>query len=374
MITHKAGVCLGAMNGEEVLVVDVRSSSSASSESGSSSSGEDSSSSSSVDSTSRVSSLWKEDELGNHLLVTCAENEAKFYKDRFARGSIGRCVWFKGHWITPNEFQAVSGRQSSKDWKRSIRMNGRCLKEYICEGLFKEHLKVCTCNICQGEDEELRKQEGVLALAAKRRRLSQAGVESSHSSHTSQQGMSDNDVGVALGVESGESDGQLHDVLKRKLSNSKSKRKKRGRPPKNQRVWSPSGEVAQEGSSNEEDEYRPSKIPHMILETNEADVVIDPSDYLPRRSGRAGKPSGYRTELGTYTNKPIDWDVEEVGEFLKLQGFAAYVDSFQEYDINGQSLFLLREHHLLERFNMKLGPTLRLLDTISRLQHPPVVF
>ncbi len=33
-------------------------------------------------------------------------------------------------------------------------------------------------------------------------------------------------------------------------------------------------EVAQEGSSNEEDEYRPSKIPHMILETNEADVVI----------------------------------------------------------------------------------------------------
>ena len=56
---------------------------------------------------------------------------------------------------------------------------------------------------------------------------------------------------------------------------------------------------------------------------------------------------------------------------MRLQGFADYADSFQEYDINGQSLFLLREHHLIEKFDMKLGPTLRLLDTIGRLRHPP---
>lgn len=94
---------------------------------------------------------------------------------------------------------------------------------------------------------------------------------------------------------------------------------------------------------------------------------------MPRRSRRSlhSKPSGYRTELGTYTHKPINWDTEEVAEFMRLQGFSDYADSFQEYDINGQSLFLLREHHLLEKFNMKLGPTLRLLDTISRLRHPP---
>ena len=104
-------------------------------------------------------------------------------------------------------------------------------------------------------------------------------------------------------------------------------------------------------------------------------MLADVSDYLPRRSGRSAhrKQIGYRTELGTYTNRPTDWDAEEVAEFLRLQGFAEYADSFQEYDINGQSLFLLREHHLLERFNMKLGPTLRLLDTIGRLRHPPAV-
>ena len=69
----------------------------------------------------------------------------------------------------------------------------------------------------------------------------------------------------------------------------------------------------------------------------------------------------------------MDWDAEEVAEFMRLQGFADYADTFQECDINGQSMFLLKEHHLLERFKMKLGPTLRLLDTITRLRHPPPI-
>ncbi len=238
------------MNGEELLVVDVEdsreSSSSGSSDSGSSSSGEDSSTSSSGDS---ASPLWKVDEVGEHLLVTCADNEAKFYKDRFARGSIGKCVWFKGRWITPNEFQAVSGRQSSKDWKRSIRLNGRCLKEFISEGLFREHLKTCTCKICQGEDNDLRRQEGVLALAAKRRRLSQAGMDnavgSSGPSFVNQGGASDDAdgrAGLGLGEESEES--EVEGTVERKLPGSgegDGAKRKRGRPPKNQRVWSPSG-------------------------------------------------------------------------------------------------------------------------------------
>ena len=273
------------MNGEEALLVAdgegeeeeeeasnviKESSSSASSETGSTSSGDDSSSSSSADSASRGSSLWREDELGEHLLVTCAENEAKLYKDRFARGSIGRCVWFKGRWITPNEFQAISGRQSSKDWKRSIRLNGRCLKEYIGEGLFVEHTKICRCRICQGGDEELRRQEGVLALAAKRRRLSQAGMESvtaahPHTAHALSQSFSDNDGngGVALGEEEEESPisdvGQVaaaEEAARRqqKLANSSVRKKKRGRPPKNHRVWSPSG--GEEGRERERERER----------------------------------------------------------------------------------------------------------------------
>ena len=118
--------------------------------------------------------LMQTDDYGDHFHVNCAGNAAKFYLNRFARGSIGRCVLFRSRWITPNEFQAISGRQSSKDWKRSIRLRGRCLKEYITQGLFQEHLKTCACQICSGEASEHLRLEGEMALAAKRRRLSQA--------------------------------------------------------------------------------------------------------------------------------------------------------------------------------------------------------
>lgn len=118
--------------------------------------------------------LMQTDEYGDHFHVNCAGNSAKFYLNRFARGSIGRCVLFRARWITPNEFQAISGRQSSKDWKRSIRLRGRCLKEYITQGLFQEHLKTCACQICSGEATEHLRLEGEMALAAKRRKLSQA--------------------------------------------------------------------------------------------------------------------------------------------------------------------------------------------------------
>ena len=121
-----------------------------------------------------AANLWELDEHGEFIVITCAENEAKLYRERFGRGSIGKSVLFRSRWLTPNEFQAVSGRQSSKDWKRSIRLKGRCLKEYINDGLFKEHEKSCMCKVCLGGDTELLRQEGVIALAAKRRRLSQA--------------------------------------------------------------------------------------------------------------------------------------------------------------------------------------------------------
>ncbi len=133
-------------------------SSSESSDTGSSSSSTSASSSSTGSEQqqhhSPFTNLFEVDEFGEYLKVACNTNEARFYLSRFARGSRGRCVLFRGRWITPNEFQAVSGRQSSKDWKRSIRLKGRCLKEYIAQGMFQEHPKSCTCRICAGEDAE----------------------------------------------------------------------------------------------------------------------------------------------------------------------------------------------------------------------------
>ena len=102
-------------------------------------------------------------------------------------------------------------------------------------------------------------------------------------------------------------------------------------------------------------------------------TLLDSSDFIPRRSRRSThrKHVGHRTELGTFTHKPSQWDTEEVSQFLQLQGYGQYSESFSNNEIDGQSMFLLREHHLMERFQMKLGPALTLINIISRLRHPP---
>ena len=161
------------MNGQCESGSEYDSSDSGSTNSSSSSAESSSSNEARHNSTTSSGMVWEADSFGEFIKVTCANNEAKFYRSRFARGSVGRSVLFGNCWMTPNEFQSVSGRQSSKDWKRSIRTNGRCLKEYINEGMLTEHSKTCSCAVCVGEDQTLRR-EGELALAAKRRRLSQA--------------------------------------------------------------------------------------------------------------------------------------------------------------------------------------------------------
>ncbi len=114
--------------------------------------------------------VWETDQHGDFITISCSENTAKLYRDRFARGSVGESVLFGGQWMTLNSFQSVSGRQSSKNWKRSIRTNGRCLFEYVMEGVLSEHSKSCICSLCDG----VLRREGEVAIATKRRRLSQA--------------------------------------------------------------------------------------------------------------------------------------------------------------------------------------------------------
>lgn len=43
-------------------------------------------------------------------------------------GGRGRCIKQGENWYSPTEFEAMAGRASSKDWKRSIRYAGRPLQ------------------------------------------------------------------------------------------------------------------------------------------------------------------------------------------------------------------------------------------------------
>ncbi|CAN7938325.1 unnamed protein product, partial [Ixodes hexagonus] len=85
------------------------------------------------------------------LLVRCRNVSGFLHKNKFGSGKYcgrGRCIKSGVRWYTPSEFEALCGRGSSKDWKRSIRYAGRTLLCLIEDGILMPHATSCTCAAC----------------------------------------------------------------------------------------------------------------------------------------------------------------------------------------------------------------------------------
>ncbi|XP_072888384.1 sterile alpha motif domain-containing protein 11 isoform X2 [Hemitrygon akajei] len=81
--------------------------------------------------------------------VECGENKALLYIHKLCQGSKGPSIRYRGEWLTPNEFQFVSGRETAKDWKRSIRHKGKSLKTLMSKGILQVHPPICDCPGCR---------------------------------------------------------------------------------------------------------------------------------------------------------------------------------------------------------------------------------
>ncbi len=86
------------------------------------------------------------------LDVECGPNKAKIYLSKLCQGSKGPCVLYNQAWLTPNEFQYVSGRETAKDWKRSIRHHGKSMKLLMAKGVMALNPPSCRCEACTGVD------------------------------------------------------------------------------------------------------------------------------------------------------------------------------------------------------------------------------
>ena len=78
------------------------------------------------------------------LEVDCGSNKGHLYLSRLYRGSKGSCILFQNTWLTPNQFQSISGRETAKDWKRSIKHRGRSVKLLLSKGILT-HSSECYC-------------------------------------------------------------------------------------------------------------------------------------------------------------------------------------------------------------------------------------
>ncbi|CAG7670269.1 unnamed protein product [Allacma fusca] len=79
------------------------------------------------------------------IQVECGHNIGYMNLSKLCQGSKGSCIFYNGLYLTPNEFQFVSGRETAKDWKRSIRHNGKSLKLLIKRKLINVHSNSCEC-------------------------------------------------------------------------------------------------------------------------------------------------------------------------------------------------------------------------------------
>ena len=86
------------------------------------------------------------------IRVECGPKKAVLHLDKLCQGSKGACILFDDAWMTPNEFQTASGRETAKYWKRSIKHRDKSIKLLIIKGLFSTDPAVCSCNYCTGID------------------------------------------------------------------------------------------------------------------------------------------------------------------------------------------------------------------------------
>ncbi|XP_062823659.1 deformed epidermal autoregulatory factor 1 homolog isoform X1 [Anolis carolinensis] len=91
---------------------------------------------------------WDPSVYDNELPVRCRNISGILYKNRLGSGGRGRCIKQGDNWYSPTEFEAMAGRASSKDWKRSIRYGGRPIQCLIHDGILNPHAASCTCAAC----------------------------------------------------------------------------------------------------------------------------------------------------------------------------------------------------------------------------------
>ena len=72
---------------------------------------------------------------GRALQVMCGQNRAEFHvhKMRLTGKSVGKCVLFEAKWVTPTEFENMSGVHPTKKWRKNIKYKGQPIADWLAK-------------------------------------------------------------------------------------------------------------------------------------------------------------------------------------------------------------------------------------------------
>lgn len=91
----------------------------------------------------------------NNSFQSCGNKSGTLHPERLGSGSKGKCIHCENSvtkWFTPKEFEKFGGRETSKDWKRSVKLDGKPFYFFLNSGELKIHAFNCYCQICSGQD------------------------------------------------------------------------------------------------------------------------------------------------------------------------------------------------------------------------------
>ncbi|XP_065842757.1 uncharacterized protein [Oscarella lobularis] len=410
--------------------------------------------------------------LPDRLPIVCGDRHAVLHRRKLGQGSRGPCIEYNGDWLTPNQFQAIAGRTTSKDWKRSIRYNGTSIKRYIKLGLIDVHPHQCACDTCAKQQPTGGPKRKSWRRPSSAKGGGRAGSNGSGTdwSTAAAPTMTDNEIvvvtaatglkAIAATADSAGGGATTTTTTTTTVSTSRNSdercvldvQEEDVRPGIS--VWSNGvtglrGDVDDErgegvadgdgenqnggvdplpgnesqdhddgGSSSSSGRKRPYTV-YSDGSPMEQERSSHLFSFAPDSDGKRIKRTDFWLRLGPFLNKsaldsstssnnqtnesplaqtvrsleepnpllmsewrdlrqvmlranvplsPSTWTIEHVAAFIARAGFASCCPVFRENFIDGPALMLLREHHLLDSMQIKVGPAVKLFAIIHRLQ------
>ncbi|KAL2078767.1 hypothetical protein ACEWY4_026452 [Coilia grayii] len=95
---------------------------------------------------------------GTALPVQCGPLIGILQKDRFASGSIGKCIRTEERWLTPTEFIRLNSDLRDGLWRRDITCRGQPLSHLLQRKILQPHSLLCMCRMCSHTEADMEEQ------------------------------------------------------------------------------------------------------------------------------------------------------------------------------------------------------------------------
>ncbi|RDD44261.1 Sterile alpha motif domain-containing protein 11 [Trichoplax sp. H2] len=318
------------------------------------------------------------------LNVTCGKNHGVLDLSKMYRGNKGSCIYFQNAWITPNEFQRISGKQTTKNWKRSIRYRGRPLKKYAEAGLLSIEDESLGSKMTTKPTHAPTSPPGInlrrITIMNKPNTDSPSASIMGHS-HMRNKNRKNTIPRKAAKIAS-------DSFIINKQPNLETNRHEfvnHRKPPKfynnDNKACSSGRHIEQFPSPPKIRSIMRSDIddrPNSIKSSNSHDSLSTSKQYCRNvpPSLHSLSPHNSNAENFEIKNlKPLaDWDVDDVYNFVsQILSSDEIANIFREHEICGEALSLLNENHMLSTMNIKLGPALKIRSHVMKMLRKPSV-